>query len=243
MEHETRHYWYRGEQYRKEHRHKETSGNDKWYNNIRQGDMEWAGVGSSNSVVQGSSWKGDIWGGTGLLKGARNRRPLSRRSWTGFEKLRGGQELEDLVRAVGQRGSWRSARFFCTAPWEAGCSPPYFFLPQQLYPRAMVVVGSCQRFGKCQMESDMVRERTYNGNLKLLFWKVLHSSSPSIPPLALLSPLCLVTPMLLAHLLLFPYLSIRQCLINTLVLDHFVCLKIYVVHLQQYGKLIEALKL
>lgn len=148
---------------------------------------------------------------------ARKQQTPEQRDCPGFEKLRGGLELEHLVRGVGQRGSWIRARFFCTVPWEAGRSPPCIFLPQALYPRAMMVVCSCQRFGTCQMKSDKARERTYNGNLMLLFWKVLHSSSASIPPY-LLSPLCLVIPMLLTHLLPFSCLFIRCCLINTHVL-------------------------
>lgn len=49
MEHKTRHCWYRGKQYRKEHRHKETSGNDKWDNYIDR--VTWSELGWAFQIV------------------------------------------------------------------------------------------------------------------------------------------------------------------------------------------------
>ena len=89
-------------------------------------------------------------GGTKLLKGAGNRRPLSRGTlscvWEAEKRPGAGAPGE----GCGPKRSWRSAGFFCTAPWKAGRSALCFFFPQHLCPRAMVAVGFCQRFGKCQ---------------------------------------------------------------------------------------------
>lgn len=69
-----------------------------------------------------------------MLKGQGNSRGPEQRTRSGFEKLRGGQELAHLVRGVGQKRSQRSAGFFCTASWEARHSAPCFFLLQHLSP-------------------------------------------------------------------------------------------------------------
>lgn len=62
----------------------------------------------------------------------------------------------------------REGMFCYSALWEARHLFPFFFLHQHLYHKAIVVVDSFQRFGKCKMVSDMVRERPYNEKLTLI---------------------------------------------------------------------------